>query len=153
MNEEYLLHSLLVLWSLALGGFLCAVYDIFRLFRLERKPNAVLVFFEDLVYCVFSALCILILFFNLSYGRMRGYAFIFILLGFLLWRFTVSRLVMPLMQKLIMLLKKLLNSLKMRFLAFLKRRLRRLYTRHYCKKTVSRTKCGDFVKQFKGKEL
>ena len=136
MNNEYLLHTALAAWAFVLGAFLCAVYDVFRLFRLNRKQNAILLFFSDILFCVFSTVCLLILFFNLSYGRVRFYALAITFIGFLVWRFTVSRLVMMLINKLLGRIKKLLTSIKMRISVKLKRLSRRIYTKNYCKKAV-----------------
>ena len=136
MNNEYLLHMALAVWSVMLGAFLCAVYDVFRLFRLVRKQNAVIVFISDFIFCIFSAVCLLILFFNLSYGKVRFYALAFVIVGFMVWRFTVSRLVMMLLLKLIRQVKRLLASIKMRIDERLKRLLRRIYTKRYCRYAV-----------------
>lgn len=138
MSGEYLLHTELALWSVLLGAFLCAVYDVFRLFRLRGKQNAVVLFVCDLAFCIISAVCMLILFFNLSYGKMRGYAFVFVILGFLIWRFTVSRLVMSLMLRLVKMVSRVLNSIKMRVICIIKRIMRRIYTSCYCKRNIKR---------------
>ncbi len=130
----------LAVWAFALGAFLCAVYDVFRLFRLKRKQNAIILFFFDFVFCVFSTVCLLILFFNLSYGRVRFYALALAVIGFLVWRFTVSRLVMTLILKLIGRIEKLLTSIKIRVSVRLKYLARRIYTKRYCKNAVRHPK-------------
>lgn len=127
----------LALWSVIVGAFLCAVYDVFRLFRLRRKQNAVLLFVCDIVFSVISAVCTAVLFFNLSYGRMRAYSFLLIAVGFLIWRFTVSRAVMRLMLVLINALSKILNSIKMRVLAIIKLNARRIYTICSCRGIIA----------------
>ena len=132
MNNEYLLHMALAMWSVILGAFLCAVYDVFRLLRLIRRQNVIFVFIGDFLFCIFSAVCLLILFFNLSYGKVRFYALALVIVGFMCWRFTVSRLVMMLLLKLIRRIKKLLASIKMRIDVRFKRLLRRIYTKRYC---------------------
>lgn len=136
MENEYLLQTALAVWSVILGAFLCAVYDVFRLFRMIRKQNRVLLFVFDFIFCVFSAACFLILFFNLSYGRLRMYAFVLAAVGFMLWRFTVSRLIMMLLLKLIKRIKKLLSLIKMRASVKLQRLSRRIYTKRYCRSAV-----------------
>lgn len=136
MNNEYLLQTALAVWSVILGAFLCAVYDIFRLLRLVRRQNAVLLFVSDLIFCIFSAVCLLILFFNLSYGRIRMYALLLCAVGFFVWRFTVSRITMKLLQRLIVMIKKLLNLIIMRVSVKQKRLARRIYTIYYCRSAV-----------------
>ncbi|MBO5869281.1 MAG: spore cortex biosynthesis protein YabQ [Clostridia bacterium] len=138
MQDVYFLHSALAFWSVVVGAFLCAVYDVFRLFRLRRKQNGVLLFVCDFAFCLISAIVMLVLFFNLSYGRMRAYAFVFALIGFLIWRMTASRLVMSLMYKIITATCKVLNLIKMRVCVIVKHILRRIYTIRYCNKTVAK---------------
>ena len=136
MSGEYLLHTVLAVWAVITGAFLCAVYDIFRLFRLCRRVGSLLLFFSDLVFCTFATVCLLILFFNLSYGRVRMYALVLVFFGFLIWRFTVSRIVMTLLLKLIRRTQKIVRSIKMRISVRIKRLFRRIYTRNYCRRAV-----------------
>ncbi|MBR5746139.1 MAG: spore cortex biosynthesis protein YabQ, partial [Clostridia bacterium] len=85
---------LLSLWSAAAGAFLCAVYDIFRLCRIGRKAGAAELFFADLLFCLFVYAVFALLFFNLTHGKVRWFAFAFAACGFRLWRATVSRVFM-----------------------------------------------------------
>ena len=128
--------------SLVLGAFLCAVYDVFRVFRLRRKANPAVLFVSDALYSSIVSLSLLLLYFNFTYGRVRVYAFVIALLGFLAWRFTVSRLAIGLCMKLIDLALSNLNSLKMRAVRIIKRASRRIYTDYYCRATVKRSKYG-----------
>ena len=109
--------SMLVIASLALGAFLSAVYDIFRLARLIREQKGVILFINDFVYSIIAALCMTVLFFNLSYGRMRAFAFAFVIVGFLIWRISVGKIFMLLMSRLIRLIKRILKSIKTRIIA------------------------------------
>ena len=111
--------SMLVIASLALGAFLSAVYDIFRLARLIREQKGVILFINDFVYSIIAALCMTVLFFNLSYGRMRAFAFAFVIVGFLIWRISVGKIFMLLMSRLIRLIKRILKSIKTRIIAMI----------------------------------
>ena len=111
--------SMLVIASLALGAFLSAVYDIFRLARLIREQKGVILFINDFVYSIIAALCMTVLFFNLSYGRMRAFAFAFVIVGFLIWRISVGKIFMLLMSRLIRLIKRILISIKTRIIAII----------------------------------
>lgn len=142
MEKNFLLDDALALWAFVCGGFLCAVYDIFRIIRFNRKSNALIVFFGDILFCIIAALTMLILFFNLSFGSPRVYAFVFAFLGFLAWRFTLSRILMAVMDKLDRLVRRMLRSIKMRVSALYQRLYRRLYTRLYCRKTLAQAKKG-----------
>lgn len=136
MQTGQFLYTALAIWSLAAGAFLCGVYDLFRLFRLRGKQKRVTLFFCDLLFCLIAAVTMLLLFFNLSFGRARAYAFVFCGAGFLIWRLTVSRLVMRLMLRLITFAEKLLNSIKMRLNVLLFKLSRRIYTSNYCRKKL-----------------
>ena len=109
--------SMLVIASFALGAFLSAVYDIFRLARLIREQKGVILFINDFVYSIIAALCMTVLFFNLSYGRMRAFAFAFVIVGFLIWRISVGKIFMLLMSRIIRLIKRILKSIKTRIIA------------------------------------
>lgn len=146
MQGDYFLHTALALWSVALGAFLCAVYDVFRMLRLRKKQNGFVLFLCDLLYCAIATVCMLIMFFNLSYGRVRAYAFVFAFFGFLAWRFTVSRVVISLCLRLIKRVEKLLNLIKTRVAAIALRLARRIYTAHYCAATVKKIKRGNGFK-------
>lgn len=142
MGVDYSLHTILALWSLAVGAFLCVVYDLFRITRLRHKQNAVVLFISDFVYCIIAAITMTVLFFNLSYGRMRAYAFAFAIIGFLVWRVTVSRLAITLLNKLIDRIEKLLNSIIMRVSVVITRIARRIYTSVYCNTAVKSASNG-----------
>ena len=128
--------------SFVLGAFLCAVYDVFRIFRLRREFNSAVLFVSDVVYSLIASLSFLILYFNFTYGRVRVYAFVISLLGFLAWRFTVSRFVISLVMRLVDFSLRVLNSSKMRVFALLKRVSRCVYTAFYCRDTVKKSRCG-----------
>ena len=92
MSVSYHLHTMLALWSLLLGVFLGFCYEFFRFAHRLHPGAAWLIFFEDLL---FSGVCLcgmLLLFFNLSYGRMRLYAFVGVPAGFVLWYVTLGKL-------------------------------------------------------------
>ena len=78
-------------WSAAVGAFLCAVYDCFRLPRRYLKTGKAFLFLSDLLFCLFSSAVFAVLFFNLTNGRVRVHAFAFAAAGFCIWRKTAGR--------------------------------------------------------------
>lgn len=147
MQNEFFLHTALALWSVAVGAFICAVYDLFRIFRLRRRQNAIVLFLCDLLFCAIATVCMLVLFFNLSYGRVRAYAFVFAFFGFLAWRFTVSRAVISLCLRLVSCAERLLHLIKMRLMSLFMRLSRKIYTAFYCKITVKKARRGFGLKK------
>lgn len=92
MKVPYEQLFLLALWSLAVGFFYGFVYEWFRLLHRSHPRLYILIFFEDLLYCLLCALAMMLLFFNLSYGKMRFYSFLLVIAGFLLWYFLAGKL-------------------------------------------------------------
>lgn len=92
MSTNYLLHSLLALWSLILGAFLGFVYEFFRISHRFHPKAAWLICIEDLLFAFICSVGMMLLFFNLSFGRMRFFAFPGVILGFVIWYFTLGRL-------------------------------------------------------------
>jgi len=115
--------SALYLYALILGFFFGAVYDglrITRVFlgvrysrraakRLERvrlpllSPRkksgesrllGVIVFFEDLFFCLFAGVALILLFYAVNNGKIRVLAFVSCGAGFLAYRVTLGRVVM-----------------------------------------------------------
>ena len=112
MGEGTFIQTALGFWAFVTGIFLCAVYDIFRVLRLRRRVNGLMLFVADFAFCLVSAVAMLVLFFNLSFGKVRIYAFVFALLGFLLWRFTVGRAFVALVGRVIDFLHSIVSAIK-----------------------------------------
>ncbi len=92
------------LWACLLGAGLGVVYDGFRLMRLVCR-NFGVVLAEDLV---FSALCTLATWWFLvefCSGRVRVYALLGELLGFLLYHFTVGEVVIRILEAVVRLIR------------------------------------------------
>ncbi len=132
----------LAVWSFVCGVLLCGIYDIFCVSRLIKKQKALILFINDFLFCIIAALVMLILFFNLSFGEPRMYAFLFAFLGFTLWRYTVSRFYIWLIRRAVEFMSNLLNSIKMRIIALVKRALRLIYSGFYCRQTIENSKKG-----------
>lgn len=99
-------------YAVLLGGIMGACYDIFRLLRLILNEK----FFFDFLYCVFFAVvfyCYILIF---NSGSIRIYYPAFIMLGFLLYIFTLGSVTKGLevaaAKKIKIRLKKLKNRIK-----------------------------------------
>ena len=104
-DTEYFLCSLLV------GVFLGVVYDVFRLVRIILPKNNTVIFFEDILFCMFSTVSFLLLAFNAGSGRIRGFAAFGTLLGFSLYYTTLGKLVYKANEKIISFVKKTIKKL------------------------------------------
>ena len=80
-----------VLWSLLLGALLSLLYDSFKSVRLSFHHSRVSVFFEDILFGLIGALLSFCLLMLRTKGQIRLFVFLFMIIGFVLWRLTLSR--------------------------------------------------------------
>ncbi len=142
MQVIQLNQSVLAVWSLVIGAVLCAFYDILRAFRLGRRTRALTLFVSDFAFCLISALLMLVMFYNLTFGRIRAYAFVFMLVGFLIWRFTVGKVFISIVWRIIIFLQRILSSVKTRIFAVWRIIARYIHTKNYCRVYIKRIKRG-----------
>ena len=113
----------LYLYAAILGIALGAFYDLFRITRVflgmhysrraanrlrahhlpfltprrrtgESRALGIVIFFEDLIFCMVAGIALVILFYEVNSGRFRAPALLCALAGFLLYRGTLGRAVM-----------------------------------------------------------
>ena len=142
MQVIQLNQSVLAVWSLVIGAVLCAFYDILRAFRLVGRTRALTLFVLDFSFCLISALLMLVMFYNLTFGRIRAYAFVFMLVGFLIWRFTVGKVFISIVWRIILFVKGILSSVKTRIVAVWQIVARYIHTKSYCRVYIKRIKRG-----------
>lgn len=92
MSVSYSLHFLLAGWSVLAGIALGFLYEFFRLLHRLHLRAVWLIFLEDLLFCLCCTCALSLLFFNLSYGQMRLYAFAGVAIGFAVWYVTLGSL-------------------------------------------------------------
>lgn len=86
---------------LLLGAVLAFIYDGVRVFRLLFHHFDWVVDLEDLIYWVFTGWLVFRTLFYFNRGALRGYAFLGLFLGVLLYVLTISRLFLFLVGKLL----------------------------------------------------
>ena len=67
------------------------------------------VFLSDLGFCIFSAICVILMLFHASDGVIRGFAFAGAFIGFVIYYFTVGKLTVIFSDAIIKIIKKLLR--------------------------------------------
>lgn len=105
------------LWSVLLGCGLSAVYDIFRLDRMIFRRSVLTVALEDILFWIisaFAAFCLMLLTTN---GQIRAFILIGVLIGFIIFRLTFSKLI----DMLIPYLKKAVKGVRKWYLKFIKK--------------------------------
>lgn len=86
---------------LALGACLACVYDGIRIFRLLFYHWDWVVDVEDLIYWIFTAWMVFRTLFYYNQGMLRGYAFLGMFLGMLIYVLTISRILLCGIRKLL----------------------------------------------------
>ncbi|MBQ8255295.1 MAG: spore cortex biosynthesis protein YabQ [Clostridia bacterium] len=105
-----------------IGIALGAIYDVFRIRRkAARRANKmrldlVLTVFEDIVFCLFATVCMILATYKLHFGIPRWYAYVSCALGFFFWQKTLGQLVMKLSDKIIDLVSRALSLIKRKLL-------------------------------------
>lgn len=101
-------HTQLFLLSCAVGIILGIIYDFFRTFRIIIPHNAVLVMLEDIIF--FAVYIIIFISFISAYarGQFRIFYILGNIIGFILYFFTVGRIAVLVIKKLVYLIKSIL---------------------------------------------
>ncbi len=154
----------LILFFLIPGIVLGAVYDVFRIMRLartdptggiipklyrhfkierkvrlqsERKKERIsdiLVFAEDILFCMIAALMEILLFYHLNGGVIRIYGLLLSALGFFLYRISIGVLVIGMAKRIISLVRRplyMLSVLLLTPLVFVVRLGKKVYIHMY----------------------
>jgi len=112
------LQILSFLYSVLTGGIFCFIYDLFKSLRSKLKFSAVSVFFQDIFYSAIIsviAFCFFLIFVN---GEIRSYILLGFLIGFLIFRATISKITLPLFKFIFGLILKVFSFFKWLFLRF-----------------------------------
>ncbi|MGN0154717.1 MAG: spore cortex biosynthesis protein YabQ [Lachnospiraceae bacterium] len=109
---------------LLLGAVLAFIYDGIRIFRLFFSHKDWLVDIEDLAFWLFTAWLVFRTLFTYNRGALRGYAFLGMFLGVLLYTLTLSRLLLLLAEKIVPYWKKAVDFARKPFV-FLKQFIRK----------------------------
>lgn len=97
--------------SMCLGVIFCILYDLFRAIRKNTASTIAEVFVEDLLFfliCTPIVFCFLLATTN---GMLRAYVFLGIVLGFLLFRITLSRFTVKILDFLLKQIIKIFKAL------------------------------------------
>lgn len=106
------------LYSLALGGMLCLIYDILRAARKVGLDSTAAVFISDILFWIFSAFLVFIFLIARTNGEVRGYVLFSCLIGFVIFRLTLSKLSFAVFKYILGILSLILNKISV-FSAYL----------------------------------
>ncbi len=93
-----------------LGASLAVIYDVFRILRMLFVHWDWLVDVEDLLFWVLTTWCVFKTLFHYNEGVLRGYAFLGMFLGVIVYTLTLSRLLLFLVRSILPYWNKLKNK-------------------------------------------
>ena len=88
------LQALTFLYAVLMGGMYSLIYDIFKAYRIKYKPSGIFIFFQDIIYSAIISVvsfCFFLVFVN---GEIRSYILLGFLIGFVIFRLTISRIIL-----------------------------------------------------------
>ena len=97
------------LLSLLLGVLLCIVFDFFRVLRLIGLNGKISVFIEDMLFFIIAALSIFVFYMKITDGKFRLIVPISALLGFIIYRLTIGKLLFFCIKNIVNLIIKFFN--------------------------------------------
>ena len=86
MKELYTF-LMFILTGLAIG----ILFDIFRILRRSFKTKDFITYIEDILFWIFTGIILLYSIFTFNNGELRGFVFIGVLLGIILYILTLSK--------------------------------------------------------------
>jgi spore cortex biosynthesis protein YabQ len=101
MNPAITIELQFFLLSILWGGLLLLAYDVLRIFRRLIKHGIILVAIEDLIFWLLASLFIFTMIFQKNNGIIRGFSIIGMLLGIILYHFSISEWLVNSITKLI----------------------------------------------------
>ena len=82
-------------YAVTLGIILSVLFDFFRTIRISYKHNNIFVFIEDIVFFLISTFLTFMFLMARCNGEFRTYVISAILIGFFIYRITLSKIVLP----------------------------------------------------------
>lgn len=90
------------------GMAICIFYDIFRVLRKSIRTSNMITYFEDAIFWVVVGSFLIWEIFEISYGELRSYIFIGLILGGVIYLLTMSKFFININVKIVTFLKKLI---------------------------------------------
>ena len=107
------------LWSIFIGIILTVIFDLFRLFRRNKKSKDIIVYIQDILFWIIVAIIIMFSAFITNNGELRGYMIIGYVLGSMLYLLTISNFLLNffgnLLDKIEKILRKISDNIKRLF--------------------------------------
>lgn len=109
-----------------IGIFSGIIFDIFRILRRTFKTKDFIIYIEDIIFWILIGFLLLYGLCVYTDGEIRLYLILAVMLGFLIYMLTVSKYILMICIKIILLIKSILKSI-FNFLANFVKKLNILY--------------------------
>lgn len=111
MSDNIYLELYLICRAIISGAELMLVYDALRISRRVFRRNIVIVGIEDIVFWIISGVYIFYMMYDFNGGNMRLNAFIFVALGILLYKVSISRYIVKYFSLILLKIKNIVRRL------------------------------------------
>ena len=101
--------GIVFLFSCAVGAFLGVFYDVFRILRIAFKPKWLVVFVQDIIFCIASSFIIILSVYYTNSGQVRLFGLTGCFLCFVLYHLTIGKFIMFVSAKIIEFVKQMLR--------------------------------------------
>jgi spore cortex biosynthesis protein YabQ len=99
----------LLIFSLLAGILTGVLFDIYRVIRGLKVPNKIVTFIEDTLFWIFTSIIIFIFLLNTNFAYMRGYVYLSIAVGIILYIWLISKYFINLQYKIIKIITKFIR--------------------------------------------
>ena len=97
--------------SLALGIILCVFYDIFSALRKAEFNSTTAVLIQDIIYFLITAPIVFLFLLATTNGQLRLYVFVGTVIGFIIFKLSLSKLLVFLLSRFFLLLKFIFSNI------------------------------------------
>lgn len=108
MNIETIKQAYIFLMFIINGILIGVIFDIFRILRKSFKTSNLITYLEDIIFWIIVTIIIMYSIFSFNNGQFRGYIFLGIFLGTLIYMLFCSRIIINISVKLISILKNII---------------------------------------------
>ena len=91
-----------------IGIIISILFDIFRILRKSFKTPDFITYLEDIIFWVLTGLIVLYAIFKFNNGEIRSFIFVRIIVGILVYIFTISKYIVKYGAKILLFIKKIL---------------------------------------------
>ena len=93
------------------GMIIGIIFDIFRILRKSFKTNDFVTYIEDILFWIITGIFLIFILFKFSFGQIRFYTIFALIIGFVLYLFTISKLFIKVSVIIILFIKKIVGKI------------------------------------------